>query len=416
MKRLLILLFLASFCFGQYAFTTVEELEFDGIMGHYSDVVAMNDSIFAVLYTGGVDSDCVLKTYEVDSDFTNITMTDSISVHTTNSAWNQIRKIDDDKIIIIITIGITETVATYDYDANWDATIIDTWNFPDMDGHYNLVLGATSTDKATVVSGTASVGYVATIGWDDGTGDNIAQLDIAYPANQHEDPMAYALNDSIIIATYTGAFGDPQVQSFNVGVNFTDIRDISNFELNTFHYDTNIAPIDGTHALTWYSHSDRLKSFFETISFTAGSGANIGTVETYQTTPNVTPGLIIGRGYLTQYPGGGDYVWFDSYNTLLIGRSYAVDGSYVTTVNSDSTKFSTVVPYGSDNGFVRGDLLDATTGTYVLVYTEAATFDGWLQTITVSAGGGGWAHKISGVETPTVVNSASEFTKISGVE
>ena len=110
MKFLSTLILLASFCFGQLTFTTVEELEFDQTMGHYAQVVAMNDSIFAVLYTGGAPSDCILKTYEVDSDYTNITMKDSITISATNSTWNQIKKIEADKIIIIFQVGVTETV------------------------------------------------------------------------------------------------------------------------------------------------------------------------------------------------------------------------------------------------------------------------------------------------------------------
>ncbi len=416
MKYLLTLILLASFCYGQYSPTTVEELEYDQTMAHYQDVVAMNDSIFVVLYTGGAPNDCILKTYEVDADFTNITLVDSTTVNATNSSWNRIVKIDDDKILIIVTIGVTETVRTYDYNASWVPTLVDSWNFADMVSPYDVLLGTTTTDKATIVAGTGSVGYMATINWDDGVGTNIGQLDILYPANDHEEIRGATINDSLFAYAYEASAGDPHIGIINVGVNYNDIRVASIYELYTSNYFMDVALINSTHLLTWYVNDTKTISYFETVVFTVGTGAGLTTVQTLQeATQGGFPAWQNSSGQLLQYPGGGDYVFFRQYAGIFNVRSYAIDGGYNVTDNGDSTKFSAITPQGETNGGVRADLLDATTGTYVVVYVEETSLDGYLQTITLG-GAQGWAHKINAVETPTAVNSASDWTKISGVE
>lgn len=414
MKWLITVLLLLSVSFAQYTATTVEELEYDGTSGQYMDVVAMDATHFVVLYTGGSGTDTILKSFSCDADGSNITMQDSITVNATNSSWNRIIKIDSDKVLIIITIGTTETVKTYDFDANWDATLVDSYNFPDMVAPFDLVMGTSTTDKAGVFSGNGSVGYLATIGWDDGTGDNIGQLDIAYPAADHEDSRAAAINDTLFAWVYEASGGDPWLAIVNVGVQYNDIRVASSFELYTSNYFMDVVAVDQTHALTWYVHFEKLRSFFETASFTSGSGAGAATVNAYEeTTMGGYPDWQNSSGALEEHPDG-DFVYFRQFAGTMNYRSYAVDGSFDITANADSTTISAVVPQGELNGGVEAALLDATTGLYVVVYCEETTLDGYLQTITVGAGG--WSHSVSGVASPTKVNSAETFTKVSGVE
>ena len=417
MKWILILILLASFCFGQYTFTTIEEFEFDVSRGHYAVVVAMNDSIFVVLYTGGNSHGTVLKSYEVDSDYTNITLIDSIQVITGYSAGNEIVKIDNDKVLIVFSDGANIKVRSYFFDVNFDnITQISTHTLAvGAKSNSDLILAPVTNTQAVLIGGDNNVGFVRTIEWD-GAGDNIATTDaLVFDSGKRvENTRIIAVNDSIYIACFYGNNGDPYVNSFNVGVNFNNIRDINELALFTTTEWTDIAYISSTHALTWYGDFAHNDSYYETISFDVGTGANIASVQTLTETQQ-DPGTQLASGELLQYPGGGDYIMWREYNSLWNVRSYAIDGSYNVTDNGDSTKFSNITPQTTLWGGVKGDLLDSATNTYILVYSEETTWDGYVQTMTITDAGG-WAHKINTVETPTAVNSASDFTKVSGVE
>jgi len=418
MKWLISILLLVSLCFGQYTFTTVDEIEYDTFRGDRCDVVALNDSIFAILHVGGSGSDTVLETYEVDSNYDNITQVDSLMFHTDYPVHSRLIKIEDDIIMAIATHGATETVYTFDYNASWQATKIDTFNFADMAGYYDFLNGVTTSDKGMVISGNNSVGYTAIIDWDDGTGDNIGQVAIDYPSNDHDQYVeAVAISDTLFLEVFEYN-GDVYAQMQQLNTAWTTITEQTRWQVYTSYGNAQVARVDNTHALFAYTDYDGDRSFLESVSFTSGTGASLTSVDVL-TESVMDTGLQRTNGHLERYQSDDNFIYFRMFNGVLNVRSYNVDPStYEVTANSDSTKFSNIVPYGTTGGQLRADLLaeDSGSSTYVVIYPEVTSLDGYVAIVTATGAATGWSHKIMGVETPTKVNAAETFTKVSGVE
>ena len=405
MKYLLSLLLLISTVFSQYTFNTIEEAEYDGVLSAYRDIITMNDSIFVIAYFGGA-SDMILQSYEVDSDFTNITQLDSITTKTDGGGGVAMVKYDDAEILIAYSSGESEYVETFSMNANWEFTQIDSISPVAYGGVGELIMP--KQNYFFYVTGNGSGGYRLTYTID-GAGDNITLVN----SRNLGDVIGVGLNtlnDTSVVYSYINSAYDLAINTDTVDVNFNNIGNRDYDVLAGTYGETSNALIDATHLVVHYSenNSPNNNNFWRTCSW----DSDLRNITQIDYLSEASVGKSLGEEEMFKY--GNDYILFQWWDGTATVRSYNVDGSYQITDNVDAYEFTTNSIEDINYGGLEADAFN--DSTFVVAYTDSASFDGWLAIVQANTPSIGWSHSFNGVASPTAINGVTDWTKINGVE
>ena len=400
MKYLISLLLLISTLVGQspYWYSTLDDFEYELTANYDSAIEIMNDSIFILLYKASTGQ-AVLKSFEVDSDFKNITMLDSISTGLVNTGI-AIQKIDANKILSVHNNSVNTRLETFSFNADWEFTQIDSIQRSNLRGGLYQLLSP-SEDYFVLTSGYTNSATLST--WSvDGDGDNITYIDQASVLTGGGDAHQLSvsqINDTTFVTSNRDDGYDPTINTITTDTNYDNVASIEYWTTPSTMANPDQALIDGTHLLTRFGdpNSPWANSYWRIYSWD-GNYENI-TGGTYETESGA--GATNATGKIIQWGASENYLMFQQFKTEPSVRSVTVNGSYVISDNADEYVFTTNTQHAS---YVEVKAEAFNDSTYIVTYIDEDT-DGWVAIVaaTLVEPSSGWGQTINGI-IPTEVN------------
>jgi hypothetical protein len=415
MKFLPTLIFLVSFCFGQgYYYHVLDEVEYyDGTSTTpHPDAIRLSSNRLIIVYGASSGNVQVLASYSYNAGF-ELTKLDTLITGDTIGAGVSLARIDDTHFFAYQDRNATGHAKTFSIDGSGVITRMD-----------SISVGAVTNgrvSRSTMLNDTTVAVIMGRANDWEGTAQfdvDLSTYDVTQIETQHIDETGVSLSNDIAgfgdgtkaVLFWRDAAYDLALQTIGYDGSWlgTLIGSQLIVNINTIHH-AFVLMNDTTAIVATDYVTNRVYATYYVIEWDA-DGSNIST-------PDYVEGLVKVDGFpaLHRYNNTTVIALNGALGDTSAIESLSLDGTNQITANNDRIEWHPA-------GIVRPDDIWVEAfddSTICAIYTDTDN-DMWLTTIRISTIGTppsfGWAHSVSGVSTPTAVNSASTFTKVSGVE
>lgn len=412
MKRLLTILFLISFCFGQgFFYHVLDEVKFYvGTLAKPSPKIqVLNGSQLIISYAGSDGGKMILASYSYAADYT-LTKQDTL-YHAVGTYETPLARINDTHIFVYQGKVGDSHAKTYSVNGAGAFTKIDSIKTYKA-GNYNSVAAISSTVFAAIAGKANTAEYLTTYELDGSyliTETDGFTLDANGMGTYNQ---IFALDADHFVVFWRDKDYDVGMQTGSYDGNWAATMIGSELEVNFSGIGASSVLMNETVAIVISNTiASRTAATYYVVEWDADF-TNIGLTDDLG-------GRVMNDGFPALHRYNDTTVISltgDTGNSSAI-ESFVLDGGNQITANNDRAVWHPAGNVSPDDIWVSA----FDDSTIVAVYKDTDN-DMWMTTIRISLTADdpifetGWSHKIMGVETPTAVNSASDFTKVSGVE